>query len=172
MVAQVVEGFDYKMDLHLSTLVMNECTSRIGIHRDPATPMPAMVQGRTLHHMSPDGTSVPVGRGGRLFLADGLFDLSYGPYDVVLLDGNLAHGITCLRALPGQGDRRGRTPLVRSSTILFNRFKKEKEKFGYSGDWQAAWMADVLWLPGCEPQMLPRERKRTVAQIFGADWVA
>ena len=41
--------------------------------------------------------------GGRLFLADGLVDISYGPTDVVLLDGNIPHGITTLRDFPGQG---------------------------------------------------------------------
>ena len=44
--------------------------------------------------------------GGRLFLADGLVDISYGPTDVVLLDGNIPHGITNLRDLPGQGTTR------------------------------------------------------------------
>ena len=33
-------------------------------------------------------------------VADGLFDISYGPTDVVLLDGNVPHGITNLRELP------------------------------------------------------------------------
>ena len=37
------------------------------------------------------------------FLADGLFDISYGPKDVVLLDGNIVHGITGLRDTPGKG---------------------------------------------------------------------
>ena len=37
-----------------------------------------------------------VGAGGRLFLADGLFDISYGPNDIVLLDGNIPPGVTGL----------------------------------------------------------------------------
>ena len=32
-------------------------------------------------------------------LADGLWDLEYGPRDVVLLDGNFARGVTTLRAI-------------------------------------------------------------------------
>ena len=50
-----------------------------------------------------DGEWCPRGVGGRLFLADGLFDISYGPKDVVLLDGNIVHGITGLRDTPGKG---------------------------------------------------------------------
>ena len=47
--------------------------------------------------------------GGRLVIVDGLFDISYGPKDVVLIDGNILHGITGLRDLPGQG-KKPRTP--------------------------------------------------------------
>ena len=43
--------------------------------------------------------------GGRLVIVDGLFDISYGPKDVVLIDGNILHGITGLRDLPGQGKK-------------------------------------------------------------------
>ena len=63
--------------------------------------------------------------GGRLFLADGLVDISYGPTDVVLLDGNIPHGITNLRDLPGQGTTT-RPELRRFSVILFSEFKREK----------------------------------------------
>ena len=63
--------------------------------------------------------------GGRLFLADGLVDISYGPTDVVLLDGNIPHGITNLRDLPGQGTTT-RPELRRFSVILFSDFKREK----------------------------------------------
>ena len=120
--AQVVEGFDFEADLHMSSLVVDECTSRLGVHRDPASPMPALVAGTTVYSLGADGKEVRVASGGRLFQADGLFDLSYGPYDAVLMDGNLAHGVTCLAALKGRGHLQGRAPLRRSSLIVFNRF--------------------------------------------------
>ena len=62
--------------------------------------------------------------GWRLFLVDGLFDLSYGPEDVVLLDGNLVHGVTGLRDLPGEGQA-SRCELERFSAILFSSFKRQ-----------------------------------------------
>ena len=41
-------------------------------------------------------------------VADGLFDISYGPTVVVLLDGNVpAHGITNLSELPSGGSAGG-----------------------------------------------------------------
>ena len=75
---------------------------------------------------------VPRGAGGRLFIADGLFDISYGPEDVVLLDGNIAHGITCLCDLPG-GGKRSRQELERFSAIVFSSFKREGGKCGIMG---------------------------------------
>ena len=71
----------------------------------------------------PDGWSLG-GAGGRLYLADGLVDLSYGPRDVVLLDGNFAHGITSLRALAGQGGKKRAPELQRFSLIFFSRMFK------------------------------------------------
>ena len=72
--------------------------------------------------------------GGRLFFADGLVDISYGPTDVVLLDGNIPHGITNLRDLPGQGTTT-RPELRRFSVILFSDFKREgmKKHGNYDG---------------------------------------
>ena len=61
--------------------------------------------------------------GGRLFAADGLFDLSYGPTDVVLLDGNIPHGVTNLRDLPGEGAT-ARPQLTRFSGIMFSTFQR------------------------------------------------
>jgi len=48
----------------------------------------------------PDRLS-PVHSVGRLFAADGLIDISYGPRGIVLIDGNLPHGITRLSAPKG-----------------------------------------------------------------------
>jgi len=70
------------------------------------------VCGPGMSRKGPDGWSLG-GAGGRLYLADGLVDLSYGPRDVVLLDGNFAHGITTLRALAGQGGKKSPPELQR-----------------------------------------------------------
>ena len=91
---------------------------------------------------------VQQGCGGRLFLADGLFDISYGPEDVVLLDGNILHGITGLKDLPGGGQQK-RAELERFSVIvLFSDFQREKGMWGhgkYQGMWQESHMSSVLW---------------------------
>ena len=51
--------------------------------------------------------------------------IKYGPTDIVLLDGNIPHGITNLRDLPGQGTTT-RPELRRFAVILFSDFKREK----------------------------------------------
>ena len=90
--------------------------------------------------------------GGRLFIADGLFDLSYGPCDVVLIDGNIPHGITSLSPLPGLGSKRGRAPLERFSMIFFSKFKRRKGMLKHGNYtatngavWSEEWHTDVLW---------------------------
>ena len=87
------------------------------------------------------------GMGGRLFLVDGLFDLSYGPKDVVLLDGNLVHGVTGLRDLPGEGQA-SRRELERFSAILFSSFKRQGGMMAHGnckGMWEESWRDAVLW---------------------------
>ena len=85
-----------------TTLGVNEGSKLCGIHHDPPTPLPALIAGNTtwVYVMSAHAWRQTCG-GGRLFLADGLFDLSYGPRDVIILDGRFAHGVTTLRQLPG-----------------------------------------------------------------------
>ena len=102
-----------------------------------------MAEGRT--HVGLDRR--PRGAGGRLFLADGLFDISYGPRDVVLLDGNIMHGITGLRDRPG-GGQRARSELERFSVIAFSTYKREggmKMHGTYKGLWQESDMGSVVW---------------------------
>ena len=84
--------------------------------------------------------------GGRLFAADGMFDLSYGPRDVVLLDGNLPHGITRLSA--PKGTTGSRAELERFSLIMFSTFKRRDRmmKHGnYCPMWQDEWHNAVLY---------------------------
>ena len=78
---------------------------------------------------------------------DGLFDISYGPADVVLLDGNILHGITGLRDHPGKGTA-SRPELERFSAILFSSFKREGGMWGhgnYDGMWEESWVDAVMW---------------------------
>ena len=126
---------DVRAHLQVTTLLVNEGSSRCGIHHDPPAPLPALIGGSTAWRMcegdappvvlsrdafpecalsppnSPLASHAPmlagVGgtweraqKGGRLFLLDGLFDLEYGPCDVLLMDGRFAHGVTTLRDLP------------------------------------------------------------------------
>ena len=75
-------------------------------------------------------------RGPRLFLADGLFDISYAPLDAVMLDGNIPHGITNLRDFPGQGGT-SRPELERFSVIVTSTFAREG--MNCEGSWQLFW---------------------------------
>ena len=142
---------DYEAHMAEVTLAVNEGCSEIGIHHDPQCPMPALICGPGLYRWGPTGWEA-TGCGGRLFLADGLFDLSYGPRDVVLLDGNLAHGVTKLGDLPGQVQMGTRAELVRFSIVRLSRFapgggKRSMLKEGnYSGQWSEKWRDSVLYV--------------------------
>ena len=91
------------------------------------------------------GEWCPQGVGGRLFLVDGLFDISYGPHDVVLLDGNIPHGITNLSDLPGEGHL-SHVEHERFSGILFPDFQRRgMMKHGnYVGMWKEEWMSGIV----------------------------
>ena len=141
---QIIATTDHCAYLQESTLHVNEGSSKLGVHRDPHTPYPALLAGPTVFSCV-DGEWQRHARGGRLFLADGLFDLSYGPRDVVLMDGNVAHGVTNLRDLPN-GHVKGRRELERFSMIVFARFHREKvQKAGnYSQEWRPEWESGLL----------------------------
>ena len=115
-----------------------------------------------------------IANGGRLFSADGLWDHQYSPQDVVLLDGNYAHGVTTLKCLPGQGDVKGRTELERFSVIVFNKFMREKMKSGHNYDamWKPNWRQFVPWRAGCEPVKPSRATKRgRIARSDDFSWL-
>ena len=150
---------DFKAHQLLSTLKIDEGSSRLGVHKDPPTPMPALLFGRGLFTTGPQGCGPSRGQGGRLFLANGLVDISYGPYDVCLLDGNFEHAVTTLRDLPGAKSS-SRPELTRFSGIIFNRFAAEKRKADYSSDWREEWWERVPWKEGfSNPRNVPRLRK-------------
>ena len=117
---------------------------------------------------------VKVQRGGRLFLFDGMFDLSYGPHDVILLDGRFTHGVTVLRDLPGENQGGGRRELERFSLIMFSRWQRGKMRAekrlrdGHMSEWLNEWHSGVIWShsgpdqPQPSPMVSgPRSRKAT-----------
>ena len=141
----MIAGIDHRQYLVPTTLRVNEGNSLCGIHHDMPTPFPALILGQGTSKLSESGW-VPCAQGGRLFLADGLFGISYGPLDAVMLDGNIPHGITHLRDLPGQGGT-SRPELERFSVIVFSTFARQAmQKHGnYSGMWDESMMSKVVW---------------------------
>ena len=129
----------------MSTLLVNEGSSKIGIHHDPPAPLPALIAGPGTARLV-GGEWQQQGGGGRLFAADGMFDLSYGPCDAVLLDGNVPHGITRLSGPKGVSAKRAE--LERFSLIMFSTFKRRDRmlKHGnYCPMWQDEWRNAVLY---------------------------
>ena len=94
----MVANIDHRHYLNLSTLNLTEGSSRAGVHHDMPCPFPALIFGLGARQLV-GGVWKRHAAAGRLFLADGLFGISYGPHDVVLLDGNIPHSITNLSDL-------------------------------------------------------------------------
>ena len=94
----------------------------IGVHRDPPSPIFALICGHGVHKLR-DGKVTKTSNGGNLFLADGMFRLDYGPRDVVLMDGNWAHGVSNLRH-----NSQSESTCTRFSMISFSRWRREKMK--------------------------------------------
>lgn len=142
----VCMGMDMKAHLHLATLRLDGTSSKLGAHRDPPSPMPALIGGATTHFMGENNTWQAHARGGKLVLLDGLFDLAYGPRDLVILDGNFMHTVTRLRALPTPPNTRP-PKLERRSFILFSRWKRMSAGKGrHSVRWNESWRDAVPWL--------------------------
>ena len=75
---------DFEADMEVTTLLVNTGSSKMGIHRDPGTPMPALLCGTTTYALSSDGASwQPAMAGGQFFIADGMFAIPYRPTDVL-----------------------------------------------------------------------------------------
>lgn len=147
---EVCIGMDMTAHLNLATLRLDSTTSKLGAHRDPACPMPALIGGATTYVLGEGTTWQARARGGHLVLLDGLFDLAYGPRDLVLLDGNFMHTVTRLRALPTPPCTRP-PQLERRSFILFNRWKRVSAGKGrHSPCWDESWRDAVPWLSDSE----------------------
>ena len=108
-------------------MLLNEGSSQAGPHHDMPCPLPALICGQGMSELR-DGEWHRRGVGGRVILAAGLFELSYGPTEVVLLGGNYLHGITSLRDHKG-GGQASRRELERFSLIL-------QEREGHEGAWE------------------------------------
>jgi hypothetical protein len=205
---------DFRAHLEVTTLKINEGSTRCGIHHDPPAPLPALIAGATGWHLIPDpeapaSTSVampadvavtppsspsrqfpsashmkwvPKQRGGRLFLFDGLWDVSWGPRDLVMLDGRYTHGVTALRDLPGTNTGGPRSELQRYSLIMFNSWQREKMKGekrlreGHLSQWMDEWLDSVPWrgygmsapaVDAFAPTMLFSARARKPTQHYG-----
>eukprot|EP00956_Cyclotella_meneghiniana_P007100 scaffold9650_cov50-Cyclotella_meneghiniana.AAC.5 len=97
-------------NLKISTMVLSNQHS-IGVHRDPRSNLPAAICG----HYSTTVEHEKV-KGGRLFLMEYLFDLSYKSGDLVFMDGNIAHGVTTV----------ANSEVKRFSMIMFSTFNRQK----------------------------------------------
>ena len=198
--SQVIEGMDIGAHLEMTTLLINEGSSRCGIHHDPPAPLPALVAGPTGWRLSEQRGSHPhpnvvpeqyrdiavsppnsphcpkpqwvqSQKGGRLFLLDGLWDLSYGPCDAVLLDGRYMHGVSVLRDMPLANRSSRRAELERFSLILFSKWHREKMKGekrlrdGAMASWQHDWLPSVPWLSGYLQHVTPDTDMFTAAVL-------
>jgi len=159
-----MDDFDVRAHLSLSTLMTNEGQSELGIHHDPPCPLPALVAGPTVFRWDPvSGGWHAAAAGGSFLLVDGMFNLSYGPRDVLLVNGNYLHGVTGLRDVPGAGQV-SRPELQRFSSILFNTWERAKgmmktDNFGQ--DWTARWAISMPRLTPIVPRhQQPVEAKR------------
>jgi hypothetical protein len=92
----------------------------IGVHRDPMALCPACIFGHTTYTLE-NNTWSNDNKGGILYILDGLFALDYGPCDIVIMDGNIAHGVTQV-----QRDNVKRAPTERFSAILFCTWNRRK----------------------------------------------
>jgi len=106
----------------LTTTLKVSNYKQIGIHRDLPTPLFAAVCGHT-NYIEKYGDFVRTSNGGDLFLADGMMRLDYSPRDLILFDGNFAHGISNI-INPSIIGRK----IEIFSIIAFSRWGKEKRR--------------------------------------------
>ena len=117
--SQVIAGMDHHAYQSISTLMVNEGSSKIGVHHDPPAPLPALIAGPGTHQLI-NGEWKPMGGGGRLFTASSTSRTAR--VRIVLIDANLPHGITRLSAPKGLTG--SRAELERFSLIVFSTFKR------------------------------------------------
>ena len=150
--------------MRLSTLVVDQGQSKLGVHRDPPGPLYAMIAGPGNYAWNGSEWQ-QVMQGARLILVDGWFDISYGPRDLVFLDGNYMHGISSLCDLPRQKP----TQLERFSMIFFCPFARVGMPAAcneYHNEWREEMLSSVLWRPGMKPPSPMRERRRETVRLI------
>ena len=127
-------------DLFASSLLVNEGSSKISIHHDPPAPLYAAVAGPTVWEEVSPGKWERACGGGRTFFADSVLSLEYGPRDLLIMNGNVPHGITNLKQINSKMPSKG-NQLERFSLVLFSRFGREhmKQHGNHSDDFQQAW---------------------------------
>ena len=141
----VVTGMDVVADMLLGSLQTNEGDSECSVHHDPNAPLPALICGPTVWWRE-GGAWKRRAHGGKLMLVDGMFNLEYGPRDVVLLDGSFLHGVSRLQELGGTQHMESRPQLSRFSMIVFNRWNRAKRiSRAWSGEWCESWRDAVPW---------------------------
>ena len=107
-------------NLQLSMLTVTKAKP-IAIHRDPLTPTFALLFGDTTHKLQGNKWVDPR-LGGTLFFMDGLLELKYSPRDIMIIDGNIAHGVTNVI------DSGSKDVTERFSGIIFCKWRREKLK--------------------------------------------
>lgn len=118
MVMDCLSSLDESMTL--STLRLSS-RNQLAVHRDPPTPMPACSFGMTIHTYNVRSKCWDrTGKGGQLYLMNGLFNLEYSPRDVVLWDGNMAHGVSTIVR------RQSKDEHFRFSALLFSNWRRER----------------------------------------------
>ena len=134
----------------------------MSVHRDPGTPIPAAVFGPGTACQTENGKWVEQCKGGRLFLLNGLIDISYSPLDGTFLDGCEPHGPTSLKPLKEEAAKKNRKPLKRFSVVMFCRYQKGNgENYGnYNGTWKEEWRADIEAIAGVDGGRVLRSHKK------------
>jgi hypothetical protein len=128
-----------EIELCFSTLVVNNNISKIGCHKDPPSPFPALLAGPSTYSIT-NNKWEKVYNGGRLFYLDGLVDLSYCPYDVVMMDGNAPHGVSNIEGVANNIDA------SRFSIIMFTKCGRQSmKKYGMYDDMYSLEMYNSLF---------------------------
>eukprot|EP00984_Skeletonema_dohrnii_P018291 scaffold8514_cov74-Skeletonema_dohrnii-CCMP3373.AAC.3 len=116
------------MDLiHLNSNIIDDDLSKMGVHRDPSTPTPALACGSTNYVYDEEKEEWMCNNyGGRLFIVDGLLCLDYRPMDVAVFDGNYLHGVSKMKPVKGKEPPNG-GKYNRFSMILFSRYQRSQK---------------------------------------------
>jgi hypothetical protein len=108
--------------IKLNTNIFDDKVSRLHIHHDKPCLAPALATGSSNYKYQNDRW-IPKHRGGRLFLAEGVFWLDYRPTDIVVFCGCIPHGTTLMKPL---NKTCGDQSFKRFSMIMFSVYGRGK----------------------------------------------